>query len=140
MTRTLIVDGSDTFRQTLRDLLHPRFSLMTFEEARDGEEVLKKLEAYHPDLIFMDIRLPGQNGLEIIKKIRSSHCQATIIVLTSFDLPEYREAASMDGADYFMSKGSSTTEEVLALVDSILSDPVQAKMNETKGRKTEELL
>jgi DNA-binding NarL/FixJ family response regulator len=97
MTRTLIVDDSDTFRQTLRNLLHPRFPLMTFEEARDGEEVFQKLEAYHPDLIFMDVRLLGQSGLEITKKIRSSYCQATIIVLTSFDLPEYREAASMGG-------------------------------------------
>jgi DNA-binding NarL/FixJ family response regulator len=113
---------------------------MTFEEARDGEEVFQKLKAYHPNLIFMDVRLPGQSGLEITKKIRNSHCQATIIVLTSFDLLEYGETASMEEADYFISKSSSTTEEILALVDSILSDPIQAKMNETKGKKPEELL
>jgi len=107
---------------------------MTFVEARDGKEALQKLNAFSPDLIFMDIRLPGENGLEITEKIRRSHCQATIIILTSYDLPEYREAASMKGANYFMSKGSSTTEEILALVDSILS-----RMNETKGKKPEEL-
>ena len=111
-----------------------RFPLMSLDEARDGEEALEKLHAYRPDLIFMDIRLPGENGLEITKKIRSSHCQAIIIILTSYDLPEYREAASMNGANYFVSKGSSTTEEILALVDSILS-----RMNETKGKKPEEL-
>lgn len=111
---------------------------MTFDEARDGKEALQKLNAYHPDLIFMDIRLPGENGLEVTKKIRSSHCQAIIIILTTYDLREYREAASMNGADYFMSKRSSTTEEILALVDSILSELAQAKMNETKGKKSEE--
>jgi len=94
---------------------------MTFDEARDAKEALQKVDAYHPDLIFMDIRLPGENGLEVTKKIRSSLCQATIIIFTSYDLPEYREAASVNGADYFMSKDSSTTEEILALVDSILS-------------------
>ena len=131
MTRTLIVDDSDTFRQTLRNLLCSRFHLMTFDEARDGKEALQKVDAYHPDLIFMDIKLPGENGLEITKKIRSSHCQGIIIILTSYDLPEYQQAASMNGANYFMSKGSSPTEEILALVDSILSELAQAKMGET---------
>ena len=119
MTRTLIVDDNDTFRQTLRDLLYSRFPLMSFEEARDGEEALQQLHAYRPDLIFMDIRLPGESGLQITKKIRSSLCQAIIIILTIYDLPEYREAANMNGADYFMSKASCTTEEILDLVDSI---------------------
>jgi len=132
MTRTLIVDDSDTFRQTLRNLLGSRFHLMSFGEARDGEEALQKVNAYHPGLIFMDIKLPGQNGLEITKKIRSSHCQAIIIIFTSHDLPEYRHAASVNGADYFMSKGSSTTEGVFALVESIVSELAQAKMAETE--------
>jgi len=100
---------------------------MTFDEARDGKEALQKVDAYHPDIIFMDIRLPGENGLEVTKKIRRSHCQATIIIFTSYDLPEYREAARTNGADYFMSKHSSTTEEILALVDSILSRMTEPK-------------
>ena len=140
MMKALIVDDSDTFRQTLRSLLYSGFPLMSLDEARDGEEALQEIDAYRPDLIFMDIRLPGENGLEITRKIRSSHCQAIIIILTSYDLPEYREAASMNGANYFMSKGSSTSEEILALVDTILSELAQAKMAETKGKRPEERL
>jgi len=113
---------------------------MSLDEARDGKEALEKLHAYRPDLIFMDIRLPGESGLEVTKKIRRSHCQATIIIFTSYDLPEYREAARTNGANYFMSKGSPTSEEILALVDTILSELAQAKMAETKGKRPEERL
>jgi DNA-binding NarL/FixJ family response regulator len=45
-----------------------------------------------------------------------------IIILTSYDLPEYREAASQYGANYFLSKGSTTEEDILGLVQSILSE------------------
>jgi DNA-binding NarL/FixJ family response regulator len=138
ITRTLIVDDSDIFRQTLRNLLGSRFHLMSFGEARDGKEALQKVDAYHPNLIFMDIKLPGENGLEITKKIRSSYCQAIIIILTSHDLPEYRQAASMTGANYFMSKGSSTAEGVFALVESIVSELTQAKMAETDRIRLED--
>jgi two-component system response regulator YesN len=111
--------------------LGSRFHLMTFGEARDGKEALQLIDAYHPDIIFMDIKLPGENGLEIIKKIRISHYQAVIIIFTSHDLPEYRQVASINGANYFMSKGSSTIEGVFTLVESIVSELAQAKMAET---------
>jgi DNA-binding NarL/FixJ family response regulator len=68
----------------------------------------------------MDVKLPGESGLELTKKTRASKFDGLIIILTSHDLPEYREAAKSCGADYFVSKGSSTAEEILTLVDSIL--------------------
>ena len=121
MTRTLLVEDSDTFRRTLRSLLSPRFPSMIFEEAKDSTEALEKITSFDPALIFMDIKLPGESGLEITKKAREAHCQATIIILTSYDLPEYREAAIRNGAHYFISKGSTTTEELLMLVEKIVS-------------------
>jgi DNA-binding NarL/FixJ family response regulator len=121
MDRTLIVEDNDAFRQTLRNLLCPRFPRMSFEEARDGEEALDKITEFQPDIILMDIKLPGENGLEITRKIRGSHCNAVIIILTSFDLPEYRQRAYQYGAKYFLSKASTTSRELISLVESILS-------------------
>jgi DNA-binding NarL/FixJ family response regulator len=121
MTRTLLVEDSDTFRRTLRSLLSPRFPSMIFEEAKDSTEAFEKITSFDPQLIFMDIKLPGENGLAITKKIRQAHCQATVIILTSYDLPEYREAAIRNGAHYFISKGSTTTEELLELVERVIS-------------------
>ncbi len=120
--KILIVEDNDHFRQTLRSLLDARFPLMTFEEARDGSEALEKVSAFDPDLIFMDIKLPGQSGLELTKRIRHSNAEVKIIILTSYDLPEYREAARVGGANHFVSKGSSKAEEILALVETMLSE------------------
>jgi len=95
---------------------------MTLDEAKDGKEALHKIGHSPPDLIFMDIKLPGENGLQITKRIRGSDTEAKIIILTSHDYPEYREAANRFGANHFISKGSSTAEEIVSLVKSILAE------------------
>ncbi len=94
---------------------------MTFEEARNGMEALEKINAFDPHLIFMDIKLPGESGLELTKKMRRSNPEVKIIILTSYDLPEYRQAARRSGADHFLAKGSTKADDILALVASMSS-------------------
>jgi YesN/AraC family two-component response regulator len=93
---------------------------MEIMEAEDGEEAMQKISPYPPDLIFMDIKLPGENGLELTRKIKAKYPDVIVIVLTSYDTLEYREAAAHAKADHFLSKGSSSKEGILALVESIL--------------------
>jgi DNA-binding NarL/FixJ family response regulator len=69
----------------------------------------------------MDIKLPGENGLELTAKIKAIYPNITVIILTSYDTPEYREAAIQAKANHFLSKGSSTREGILTLVKSILN-------------------
>jgi DNA-binding NarL/FixJ family response regulator len=122
MFRTLIVEDSTFFRQLLKETLLSRFPKMDIFEAGNGEEALQKIKTKPPDLIFMDIKLPGESGLEITKKIKADYPNITIIILTSYDLPEYREAAQQYQANHFLSKGTTTKENILALVKSVLSD------------------
>jgi DNA-binding NarL/FixJ family response regulator len=119
--KTLIVEDNDTFRHTLRRLLKGHFPGMHFEEAKDGKEILKKIKDFQPHLIFMDIELSGESGLELTKKIRASGNDVVIIIITSHDMPAYREASKQCGANHFISKGSSSANEILAMVDVILS-------------------
>jgi DNA-binding NarL/FixJ family response regulator len=95
---------------------------MEISEAADGEEALRKIEPPLPDLIFMDIKLAGESGLDLTKKIKTEHPNIVIIILTAYDLPEYREAAYQYSANYFLSKGSASKDNILALVESVLSD------------------
>jgi YesN/AraC family two-component response regulator len=95
---------------------------MVVDEAVDAEEALVKVESLLPHLVFMDIKLPGANGLEITRKIKEDYTAIKIIILTSYDFPEYREAAVQYGADHFLSKESSSREDILALVDTIYSE------------------
>jgi len=82
---------------------------------------LEKISSPSPNLIFMDIRLPGHSGLELTEKIKKAHPDIMIIILTSYDIPEYREAAARFKADYFFSKDSMTMGEVITLVKQGLS-------------------
>jgi two-component system response regulator YesN len=122
MIRTLIVEDSVFYRQLLKEALHSRFPKMDISEATDGEEALQKIETLLPDLILMDIKLPGESGLELTKKIKTQYPNIIIIILTAYDIPEYREAAYQYKANYFLSKGSASKEDILTLVNSILSD------------------
>jgi DNA-binding NarL/FixJ family response regulator len=120
--RVLIVEDSTFFRQLLKETLLFGFRKMDISEAGNAEEAIKKIETSPPDLAFIDIKLPGEDGLELTRKIKAQYPNIPIIILTSYDLPEYREAAAQAKADYFFSKGSMSKEDILTLVDSILSD------------------
>ena len=119
MFKTLIVEDNAPFRQSLREILSERFPAMVIDEAESGKEAMQKIQDSLPHLVFMDIKLPDENGLEITRKIKRRYAKIRVIILTSYDLPEYREAANNFGADYFVAKGSSSREEIMALVDDI---------------------
>ncbi len=118
MFRTMIVEDNVIFRGSLRDSLQLRFPSIEIIEAGSGAEALEKIGSLSPNLIFMDIRLPEENGLELTEKIKKLHPQIMIIILTNYDIPEYREAAARSKADYFFSKSSMKIEEVVPLVKS----------------------
>ena len=119
--KTLIVEDSVSFRQLLKESLLSRFPLMEVLEAGDGGEALKRIKDFSPDLAIVDIQLPGVNGLDLTKTLKAEYPDLKVIVLTMHDTPEYREAAQQSQANYFISKGSSTKEEILALIESVLS-------------------
>ncbi|HSB05861.1 MAG TPA: response regulator [Thermodesulfobacteriota bacterium] len=70
-------------------------------------ELLNKIDSFNRQIVFMDIRLPGENGLEITKNIKKNYPDIIIVILTSYDLPEYRQAGRESMADYFVPKDSS---------------------------------
>jgi len=124
MLKVLIVEDSDTFREAFRKRLHDDFSFMAIEEAANGDEALRKSEEDPPQLIFMDIRLPGVNGLQLTQRIKKDFPNIKIAILTSYDLPEYRQAATQYGADRFFVKDTLRWDEVEALVKSVRSNAV----------------
>ena len=122
MLKTLIVEDSATFRKTFKDALCERFPFMLIEEAPGATEALQKIKTFLPDLIFMDIRLPGESGLELTRRIKTSHPEIVVIILTAYDLREYREAAYNGGADAFIPKNSLNLADISALIKFFFSD------------------
>jgi len=120
MFRTMLVEDSSSFRQLLKNHLQDLFPQMDIIEAADGVEAFQRIDGHPPNLIFMDIRLPGENGLELTRRVKADYPDLIVIIVTSYDSPEYREAAIRCKADYFFSKDALTTDGIFTLVKSIL--------------------
>lgn len=120
MTRAMIFEGNSTFQEILKNIFHSRFPSLELLAVADGMGAMEKIESLLPDLILIDIKLPGDNALDLTRRIKTSHPEFIVIFLCSYDMPEYREMASRHGADYFMVK-DSPTGDYIAMIESILS-------------------
>lgn len=122
MPEILIVEDNGKFRQTLKSMILERFPTVSVMQAANGKEAMERVDGTRPRLIFMDIRLPGQNGFELTRHIKNLHPDVRIAILTSHDLPEYRELAYQSGANHFLTKGKTKSDEILAIVQSAIND------------------
>jgi DNA-binding NarL/FixJ family response regulator len=123
MLRVLIVEDNAAYRQSLHQLLAERFPAMQIVETADAEDALRQALSRCFGLIFMDIRLPQGNGLDLTKAIKKVFPACVICVISSYAMLEYREAAFRNGADHFMVKGESTEVQIVGLVESLLGPP-----------------
>ena len=122
MFKILIVDPNDPFRQSLKKVLINRFPSVDIQEATDGNQGLQKVEDFHPHLIFLEIHLPAETGLDLAGRIKADHPDIIIAILTSYDLPEYQAAAEKLGVEHIVPKDDWTGEDMIELVRSILPD------------------
>ena len=125
MFTALIVGNNPIFRQSLKELLNSRYPHVRVKEAADGPKALRIIGRGAPDLIFMDIRLPGKSGLDITTVIKRDNPGIPVIILADYDFVEYRDAACRSGADFFIPEGSAMAEEIIPVIDTVLlKDPV----------------
>jgi DNA-binding NarL/FixJ family response regulator len=112
----MTVEDNLPFREMFKGNLLSEFPSMEIIEAANGEEAFKRLSSNAIDLVFMDIRLPGESGLELTRKIKAKYKDVTIAMLTSYALPEYREAAARCGADCYITKDLIKWNQISAMV------------------------
>lgn len=128
MNKVLIVEDNLSFRALLKGILSERFPSMSIVEATNADEAFMEMDSFSPDVILMDIHLPGENGLQLTEKIRARSSNGVIIILTSDDMPEFQKAAQQCGADYFFSKNTTRLEEIVNLVESLVPSSGQPQM------------
>jgi two-component system, LytTR family, response regulator len=97
--RALIIDDEELARKRLRKLLQDfKNELEVVDEARNGEEAIQKIEALHPDVIFLDIQMPGYDGFEVVRRL---HVKPFIVFVTAYD--EYAlRAFEENSVDYLL--------------------------------------
>jgi DNA-binding NarL/FixJ family response regulator len=114
--RFLIVDDTARARQSMKALLEVWHPLEELREAANGIEAVQLVEAFQPDFILMDARMPGMSGLEATRLIKAKWPRIKIIILSVFT--DYQALALEAGADAFISKSDSpdTLRKMLAEV------------------------
>lgn len=115
MIRIFVVDDHEIFRDGLRLLIESADDMMLIGEAESGADVLSQLEADKPDLILMDINMPGENGIEVTRRIKQHYPDMTVLMLTMFEDDKSVFAAMRAGASGYVLKGIKHDEMLQTL-------------------------
>lgn len=107
--RVLLVDDCPEFRKLLARLLRGLGCEIAGSVA-SGEEALLALAADRPDIVILDIAMPGLNGLETAKRIRDAYADIKLLVLSLHSTPEYQQAAALIGVDAYVCKADLVPE------------------------------
>lgn len=122
MFKILIVDPNDPFRRSLKKVLINRFPFVDIQEASNAPQASAMVQDFGPNLIFLEIHLPSESGLDLARRIKSAHPDIIIVVLTSYNLPEYQTAAEKSGIEHLVPKDDWTGKDMIDLVHTILSN------------------
>ncbi|MYS84697.1 response regulator [Embleya scabrispora] len=118
MTSVLIVDDQPLQRYGFRMLLEAVPDTEVAGEAAHGAEAVRQAAELRPDVVLMDVRMPGMDGIEATRRIIAAGGRSRVLVLTTFDLDEYAHAALRAGASGFLLKDAHP-EELLAGIRAV---------------------
>jgi two-component system, NarL family, response regulator len=113
--RILIVDDHPVVRTGLTSMLQTQATIQVVGAASTGEEALQLIEQQMPDLVLLDLRMPGMDGVETLRAIRKLPTAPLIIILTSFETDEDIYRAVHEGAHGYLLKSATQLEMVTAI-------------------------
>ena len=131
----VLADDQALMRMGFRMVLEAEEDITVVGEASDGTSALAQAKALHPDVILMDVRMPGMNGIEATERI-AQECPGTrVLILTTFDLDEYAFAGLRAGASGFLLKDTRPTElaeaiRTVASGEAVVSPRITQRMLE----------
>ncbi|MFD6568123.1 response regulator [Micromonospora profundi] len=120
MTTVLIVDDQQLQRMGFKMLLDGTPGITVVGEAATGAEAVRKVDQTRPDVVLMDVRMPGMDGIEATRRITAAGSRTHVLILTTFDLDEYVYAGLRAGASGFLLK-DARPEELVAGIRAVAS-------------------
>jgi RNA polymerase sigma factor (sigma-70 family) len=138
--RVLVVDDDDLMRAGLLNLLSSDDTVEVVGEAGEGREAIDRTRRLRPDVVLMDVRMPGLDGISATREILASSSRVRILILTTFEEDEYVFGALRAGASGFLLKRTRPEELIRAIHtvaagDSLLSPSVARKVVEFMARQ-----
>lgn len=113
--RVVLADDHAIVRQGLRALLEAATGFAVVAEARDGAEALEAVAREAPDVVLLDLSMPGSSGVEALRRIREAVRHTRVLVLSMHSTSEYVRAALRSGADGYVVKGSGIKDLTTAI-------------------------
>lgn len=113
--KVLIADDHAIVRDGLKSVMEDEPDFMVVGEATNGEEAVRKVEENHPDVVLLDITMPGMDGLEATRRIKEAHSDVKILVLTMHESDNYFFEILEAGASGYFVKGGSVRDLLSAL-------------------------
>jgi len=131
--KVLIADDHVFYREGVRALLSNVPEIEVIGEANNGDEAILQTEALHPEVILMDLKMPGMNGIDATRKIHEAHPTIGVLVITMFDDDDSVFAAMRAGARGYLLKDADKDEVVRAIVavergEAIFSPAIAQRM------------
>jgi len=121
--KVFIVDDSSLIRERLAALIHELETVELVGQAEDAPDGLKAIRELRPDVVILDVRMPGGNGIQLLETLKQEAVAPVVIILTGFPYPQYRQRCLALGAEYFLNK----TIEFEKLSDILKQLSAQAK-------------
>lgn len=116
----LIVDDDLRFRIVIKEMVWSKYPDLKILEADTAKSAIHEAKRRQPDFIILDIDFDLDNRFQLIRDMKSSNPQATILALSGNDALEYEQEALKNGADHFLSKFSCSGKQILDLTESVL--------------------
>ena len=116
--RVIVADDHTLMRDGIRNIIESRKELSVVGEASDGLQLLKLLKKTVPDLIVLDIAMPGLRGIEAAQEIKARHPGVAILFLSMHKNQEYLENAIATGAEGYLLK-ENTGQELLTAIETV---------------------
>jgi DNA-binding NarL/FixJ family response regulator len=102
--KIFIVDDSELVVERVRALLSDIEGLEFIGQATNANDAVEAILKQKPDVVILDIRLIGKNGMNVLERIKKEHSPPIVIMLTNYPYPQYREKCRKLGAEYFFDK------------------------------------
>jgi DNA-binding NarL/FixJ family response regulator len=115
MTTVVLVDDHPLVRQGMRAVIESQLDIEVVGEASDGAEAIRVCVETKPDVVLMDLQMPGLNGIEATKRVRTASPSTAVLVLTMYDDDAMVFEAIASGAAGYLLKGSDGTDIVAAI-------------------------
>ena len=136
MIKVLIVDYQEIIRESLAFMLGGRPNISVIGTAENGQEAIRQVRTNKPDIVLMDIRMPGMDGIESMKIIKEYSAETKVLILTTFDDDQYIYDALKNGANGFLLKGVKL-DELVKSIETVVSGG--ASLESSIGSKVLEL-